>query len=441
MNITFLGHAQLFVNAGGKSLLMDPWFFEPVFGAAWFRYPPAPYPDATTMPRPDFLLLSHIHPDHSGPGTLAQLQKGVSTWAMPFPSGALERRLKRAEFTNVHWLQGWETREIAPGLKITFVPHDRGWEVSSIVVEADGVRLYHGNDNPLSLDCYRQIRERLGPIDLAFLPYAGASSYPTNFEGDEATLEERCAKKKAEGLARFTEGIEGLRPAEAVPFASSWALLEPSELWKNYRDRLTGDEALVQAAPKATAAGAKLLRMLPGDEWSPQTGVIEKHLTDDWPTTPEAVRRYAEQEKDRVAQAIAQGRLAPPHVDAARLDRAFRLYLDAMFQHSAKGIAELAMKAGFEARGAGAWRVEFTPGKPPRIEAGLRGDEHEVLSMDAGELWNIVAAPANWEDVWYGYRLKVRKGPGAGYYRAFWEMLLNFDDELLSERIARELGS
>jgi L-ascorbate metabolism protein UlaG (beta-lactamase superfamily) len=440
VHITFLGHAGLFVNAAGKSLLIDPWFSEPVFGAAWFRYPPAPYPDATTMPRPDFLLLSHIHPDHSGPGTLAQMQKGTSTWALPFPSGALKRRLDRAGYTNVHWLQSWETQELAPGLKVTFVAHDRGWEVSSIVIEADGVRLYHGNDNPLSVACYKEIVQRLGTIDIAFLPYAGASSYPTGFNGDEATLQERCAKKKAEGLARFTEGIEGLTPSEAVPFASSWALLEPSELWKNYVDRLTADEALVQASPKAAAVGTHLVRLQSGDEWSPETGPLPKGLTEGWDHSADSVRRYAEQEKDRVARAIAAGRLAPPHVDAGKLDRAFRKYLDDMLTRSAESIAQLSMKAGFEATGAGAWSVEFIPGQAPRVEAGLKGDEHEVLTLEAGELWNIVAAPANWEDVWYGYRLKVKKAPGAGYYRAFWEMLLNFDDEQLSERIGKEFG-
>lgn len=53
---------------------------------------------ASTLPRPNFLLLSHIHPDHSGPGTLAQLRKETPTLAMPFPSGALARRLERAQF-------------------------------------------------------------------------------------------------------------------------------------------------------------------------------------------------------------------------------------------------------------------------------------------------------------------------------------------------------
>src|SRR5438270_6690331 len=175
MLVTWPGHAQLFLNAAGKTVLIDPWFAEPVFAGAWFRYPPPPYPDSSTMPRPDVLLLSHIHPDHSGPATLERLQKDTPTFALPFPSGALKRRLERAGFTRVHWAKPWEPIELGGGMKIFFVPHDRGWEVSSIVVEADGVRLYHGNDNTLSVPAYEEIVRRLGKIDLAFLPFAGAS--------------------------------------------------------------------------------------------------------------------------------------------------------------------------------------------------------------------------------------------------------------------------
>jgi len=228
--VTWFGHAQLFVNAANKTLLMDPWFAEPVFGGAWFRYPPPPFADSSMFPPPDFLLLSHTHPDHSGLETLQQLQKTVRVLAPNTPSGAMKRRLASAGLHTVQWLEGWKTEQIAPGLKVTFVPHHDGWEVSSMIVEADGITLYHGNDNPLSIAAYQQITERLGPIDLAFLPYADASSYPTGFVSDAPTLKARCDAKKAEGLARFTEGLEGLRPAEAVPFASSWALLEAGEV-------------------------------------------------------------------------------------------------------------------------------------------------------------------------------------------------------------------
>lgn len=436
MIVTWLGHAQLFLNAAGKTLLIDPWFAEPVFGGAWFRYPPPPYPVASTLPRPDFLLLSHIHPDHSGPGTLAQLRKDTPTLAMPFPSGALKRRLERAEYSDVRWLAPWETRTLAPGLQVTFVPHDRGWEVSSMVVEADGVRLYHGNDNPLSLGAYREIVRRLGPIDLAFLPYAGASSYPTGFGGDAATLRERCEKKKKEGLQRFTEGIVGLEPKEAAPFASSWALLEEGELEKNFVDRPTAAQALVHAMPVAHEHGTHLLHLEPGDEWSPDTGAIAKGLTAGWNNDLESVRRYAAQEKERVARAIAQARRPTRAVPPALLDAAVRAYFEEMIAAAKGTLGELQMNAGFLAEGAGAWSLRFAPGQPPRIESKLLGDEDETLLLPPGELWAIVTGPSNWEDVWYGYRLHVRKREGAGYYRAFWEMLLNFDDGPVSERLA-----
>ena len=435
MIVTWLGHAQLFINAAGKTLLLDPWFAEPVFGGAWFRYPPPPYPVANSLPPPNFLLLSHIHPDHSGPKTLAQMSNKTPTFAMPFPTGALKRRLARANYHNVTWLEPWDTRDLAPGLKVTFVAHDRGWEVSSIIVEADGVRLYHGNDNPLSVEAYKEIVQRLGPIDIAFLPYAGASSYPTGFGGDEATMKERCEKKKKEGLQRFTDGIVGLRPKEAVPFASSWALLEESEVEKNFVDRPTASETLAASMLLAHENGSHLLHLEPGDQWSPETGAIAKGLTAGWNNDVASVRRYAEQEKDRVKAAIASARHTASAVPPATLDAAVLEYFAAMAEAAKSSLTQLKMNAGFKAEGAGEWSMRFSPGEPVRIESKLVGDEDETLMLPPGELWAIVAGPANWEDVWYGYRLQVRKREGAGYYRAFWEMLLNFDDEAISERL------
>ncbi len=438
MLVTWLGHAQLFLNAAGKTLLLDPWFAEPVFGGAWFRYPPPPYPTASTMQRSDFLLLSHIHPDHSGPGTLEQLPKDIPTFAMPFASGALKRRLARAGYSNVRWLEPFQTLELSPGLKLTFVAHDRGWEVSSMVIEADGIRLYHGNDNTLSVAAYQQIVQRLGKVDLAFLPFAGASSYPTGFDGDRASLDKRCAQKKSEGIKRFLDGIEGLQPAEAAPFASSWALLEPAELWKNFLDRPTPDEALKAAMPIATTHGTHLLHLEPGDEWSKETGVIRKGLTAGWGYDAKSVERYATQESVRVAAALAKLRVPARPVPAASLDNAVREYFTVMLEKTFDTTRELKMLAGLQAEGGGAWRLAFVPGCAPTIESGLRGDEDETLTLPIGELWSLLTTPANWEDVWYGYRLKVHKREGAGYYRAFWEMLLNFDAEALSESLAKK---
>jgi L-ascorbate metabolism protein UlaG (beta-lactamase superfamily) len=442
MHITFLGHAQLLLRLGDQHLLLDPWFAEPVFGMAWWRYPPPPVPTAESLPAPvDLLLLSHIHPDHSGSGTLAQMPCDTPTAIMPFPSGMLERRLERAGYTQVRKVAAWDTQELLDGVKVTFVPHDRGWEVSSIVVEANGMRIYHGNDNTLSVEGYSEVRERLGPIDIAFLPFAGASSYPTGFGWEGHALKERCDQKKAQGVARLTDGIEGLRPKRAVPFASSWALLEPSELWKNYLDRPTSAQAAEGAKAIAAEHGTEVLLLEPGDEIGSE-GVIRRGLTRGWSYDADSVARYAEQRRADVEAALqirqsAMGELP----DAERLSRAFWTYFEEMLSRTGDTTRRLRMVASFVADGAvdAAWTVLFEPGSPPRLMDGAREDADETLTLDAAELWALLTTSANWEDPWYGYRLRVLKRAGAGYYRGFWEMLLNFDDQELSARVAREV--
>ncbi|MGV3621309.1 MAG: MBL fold metallo-hydrolase, partial [Archangium sp.] len=81
MIVTWLGHASLFLNAGGKTLLVDPWFTEPVDGR--YRFPPPPYDVANAMPRPDFLLLSCAKNEHASEATLGQLKRDTVTLAAP----------------------------------------------------------------------------------------------------------------------------------------------------------------------------------------------------------------------------------------------------------------------------------------------------------------------------------------------------------------------
>jgi hypothetical protein len=182
------------------------------------------------------------------------------------------------------------------------------------------------------------------------------------------------------------------------------------------------------------------LHLEPGDQWSLETGAIAKGLTAGWEYDAASVERYAKAEGSRVANAIAAARPAPAAVDGARLDAAFREYFAELLEKTREGTKALELKAGFSAGAAGAWRVEFVPGTAPKLEGGLRGDEDEVLTLAPGELWALLTTDASWEDVWYGYRLKVRKRPGTGYYRAFWEMLLNFDADTLSQRLGRKFG-
>ncbi len=444
MRLVWLGHAALLVRAGGEQLLCDPWLAEPVFARAWWRYPPPPYPTAESLGRVDRLLLSHAHPDHSGEGTLACLDAATPTYALPFPSNQLARRLARAGYRAVRWLEPWQPVEIGAGVRITMVPHDGGWEVASMLVEADGVRVYHGNDNPLEVATYEEIVRRLGPVDVAFLPFAGASSYPTCFSWEPGVMQQKAAAKKAEGVGRFTDGVRGLRPRVAVPFASSWALLEPRDLWRNFYDRPTAAEAAAAAADVAREVGTAVVVMEPGDEWSPEEGHVARRLTAGWTYDVAGVTRYASQEKARVeAAARARDRhgALPP---TAALEPAFRTYFGAMLEATRDATKALEMRAAFHADGpegtAARFWIRFSPGQPPVLGEGAPDAvADETFTVTLPELWDVLAGPVRFEDLWYGYRLRVRKRAGAGYYRAFWDMLLNWDDEATSADLATQL--
>ena len=63
MNVTFLGHAGMYIETKQGSILCDP-FFNPAYFGSWFPYPANDQLDVTPYVNPDYLFLSHTHLDH-----------------------------------------------------------------------------------------------------------------------------------------------------------------------------------------------------------------------------------------------------------------------------------------------------------------------------------------------------------------------------------------
>lgn len=259
MIATWLGHASLFLNAAGKTLLVDPWFAEPIDGK--FRFPPSPYAVANSMPRPDFLVLTSSKAEHAHESTLSQLKRDTVTLTA---RTELEPRLAQLQFNKVRRSEPWVTAALSPGLEITFVPG------GAVVIVADGIRLFHGGEAVMSVDDFREVAKRLGPLDMAFLPFTGSD--------------------KQSGLQRFFDGIVGLQAKEASPFGAHAVRAD-----EDFSKRATHAEALAAAMKLAHENGTHLAHLLPGDEWSPETGAINKGLSEEWTEDADSLRRYAAQ--------------------------------------------------------------------------------------------------------------------------------------------------
>ena len=182
-SVTWIGHATMLVRLAGKNMLFDPIFSErasPLSFAGPKRVVPLPVTIAE-LPRIDLVFISHNHYDHLDADTvqqLAALPQGSPRFLVPKGLKAWFATLGITRVDEYDWWQ--ETAEDT--LRITFVPLQHwsrrgladtnaslwgGW-----VVEGEGLRLIHAGDTGYSRD-FRDIGERLGPFDMAFIPIGG----------------------------------------------------------------------------------------------------------------------------------------------------------------------------------------------------------------------------------------------------------------------------
>jgi N-acyl-phosphatidylethanolamine-hydrolysing phospholipase D len=178
--VTWIGHASFLLQLAGRNVLFDPMFSErasPVPFAGPKRLVPLTI-DVPDLPRIDVVVISHNHYDHldvdsvkrlaaaPGGGPLFLVPLGLREW---FRGHGIER---------VEELDWWQERVDGP-LRITFVPAQH-WSKRTLldtnktlwggwVVDGGGLKVVHTGDLGYSQDA-RDIGERLGPFDMAFIP-------------------------------------------------------------------------------------------------------------------------------------------------------------------------------------------------------------------------------------------------------------------------------
>ncbi len=102
MRITYIGHATLLIEIGGKKVLTDP-NFDPALGRFLARVS-KPGIAIDELPRLDMILLTHAHADHLSFRSLAEIQR-----APLFAPPAVAKWIRRHGVTNAIELAPGET--------------------------------------------------------------------------------------------------------------------------------------------------------------------------------------------------------------------------------------------------------------------------------------------------------------------------------------------
>jgi L-ascorbate metabolism protein UlaG (beta-lactamase superfamily) len=179
--VAWLGHAAMLMRAGPKWVLLDPSLSGtagPVQGLGPARLTPLPIA-LERLPHIDLVLISHDHYDHLDLGTMRHLARQPGG-----PPQVFAGRGSAAWFAENTTLQAqefdwWQARRL-DGLRLRFVPaqHNSGRTLADRnrrlwggwVVEHGDQRFYFAGDTAYVPALFRDIRERVGAIDLAALP-------------------------------------------------------------------------------------------------------------------------------------------------------------------------------------------------------------------------------------------------------------------------------
>ena len=158
VKITPIYHASTLIEAGGKVIYVDP----------------AKPANLSGLPKADLILITHTHPDHMDPGSIAEISKsGTEIIASAAVAATVKTAKPIANGESQMW-QGW-TIEAVPAYNLTRGPapgklfHDKGTG-NGYVLTYGGKRFYFSGDTE-NVPEMRALKN----IDVAFvcmnLPY------------------------------------------------------------------------------------------------------------------------------------------------------------------------------------------------------------------------------------------------------------------------------
>ncbi|MGH2516204.1 MAG: MBL fold metallo-hydrolase, partial [Ktedonobacterales bacterium] len=230
MEVTFLGHAGMYIETRHGSILCDPWFNTAYF-ASWFPFPSNEDIDLAKIARPTYLYVSHLHHDHFDPQFLSEhVWKDVTVLLPEYPLGTLESELRKLGFTRFIHTKNAQSVDL-DGLRIAIMamvaPIDGPLGDSSLIVDDSETRLLNQNDSrPMDID----LLNSFGPFDVHFVQFSGAIWYPMVYQYPAKMMEVLGRKKRENEMARALRYIQQIGAPAVVPSAGPPCFLD-DPLW------------------------------------------------------------------------------------------------------------------------------------------------------------------------------------------------------------------
>lgn len=234
MKVTFVGHASILVEAGGVTVLSDPWWRGPCFGAQWWNYPFA-YLTPLKSLKIDYIYISHGHHDHLHPGTLSTLDKNAKILVAAGTGLAQSIQALGFEVIEVNNSQavslgkaGLKCRIMETRGDDTLMTLDDGTEVCLNLNDA-----LHSAPTDIQNNFVNRLKSLYPKIDYVFCGYGTASHFPNCYVIPGKDRNETAARRQRYFNRQWARLIFKINPKFGFPFAADVVLLEEDLIWAN----------------------------------------------------------------------------------------------------------------------------------------------------------------------------------------------------------------
>lgn len=254
MKITFYVNAMVLLESANSRVLCDPWVtFDDQSMSGFYNFPRSTLTrEEVAAIKPDFIYVTHTHPDHFDPPTLKLFNRDIPILVSYYEHNFSARELRRVGFTDV--------RVAVPGEGLPLNGEDHCWiEPSARHPEIDSIAVFrlgrytalNANDNVFDRDQCARLRERAGRIDVGLLPSGAHGPWPMFF--DNFTDEEKAkhaAERAAAQKETFTQYVEAVQPRYVVPIAAGLVAGGDKALQYHYSGIRPRSEVLAHARRK-----------------------------------------------------------------------------------------------------------------------------------------------------------------------------------------------
>lgn len=212
--VTYVNHSTVLLQWAGLNILTDPVWSERVSPVSWAgpRRVRKPGLDFDKLPTIHLVLVSHNHYDHMDLATLKNLNEKFHPRFLVALGDA--EKLRAIGIENVRELDWWETENFRPDVEVTFTPAqhfsarslwDRNQSLwGGFMLNVRGEKVYFAGDTGYSPH-FREIGEKLGAPDLAFIPIGAYS--PEEFFGPMHTNPKEAVQGHLDLKAKRSIGI------------------------------------------------------------------------------------------------------------------------------------------------------------------------------------------------------------------------------------------